>query len=65
MLLTLHLDSPVLAVAVVATCDPSFGNGIHFTKMLPEDEEVLRAYLKAHEDAEVKSEKKSSESPEP
>jgi hypothetical protein len=46
---TLHLETPVLAIAVVATCDPSFGNGIHFTKMLPEDEEVLRSYLEAQE----------------
>jgi len=48
---TLHLETPVLAVAVVATCDPSFGNGIHFTKMLPEDEETLRLYLEAQEKA--------------
>jgi hypothetical protein len=46
---TLHLETPVLAVAVVATCDPSFGNGIHFTKMLPEDVETLRLYLEAQE----------------
>lgn len=47
--ITLHLENPVLAVAVVATCDPSFGNGIRFTKMLPEDAETLRLYLEAQE----------------
>jgi c-di-GMP-binding flagellar brake protein YcgR len=48
---TLHLESPVLAIATVATCDPSFGNGIRFIKMLPEDEEVLQRYLEAQEQA--------------
>src|SRR5579862_1234202 len=46
---TLHLENYVMAVAVVATCDPSFGNGIRFTKMLPEDAETLRLYLEDQE----------------
>ena len=57
--LTLHLESPVLAVATVATCDPSFGNGIRFTKMLPEDEEVLQHYLEAQELAARAAEEES------
>ncbi|SRR5579871_4281749 len=48
---TLHLENPVLAVATVATCDPSFGNGVHFTKILPEDEESLKSYLEKQEKA--------------
>jgi len=48
---TLHLESPVMAIGVVATCDPSFGNGVRFTKMLPEDVEALRLYLEAQEKA--------------
>ncbi len=46
---TLHLETPVLAIAVVATCDPSFGNGINFIKMLPEDLDALRSFLEAQE----------------
>ncbi len=49
--ITLHLENSVMAVAVVATCDPSFGNGIRFTKMLPEDAETLRLYLEDQEKA--------------
>lgn len=48
---TLHLENPVMAVAVVATCDPSFGNGVRFTRMLPEDVEALQLYLEAQEKA--------------
>jgi hypothetical protein len=50
--LTLHLaDTPVLAAAIVATCDPLVGNGIHFTKMLPEDRQALSEFIQAHETA--------------
>jgi len=37
----------VLALGTVVTCDPQVGNGIKFTKMLPEDIEHLRAYVVA------------------
>lgn len=51
--LTLSLgDTPVLATAVVATCDPLVGNGIHFTKMLPEDRQALSDFIQAHEAAQ-------------
>jgi hypothetical protein len=42
---TLHLETLVPAVAVVATCDPSFGNGVRFVRMLPEDQAILDAYV--------------------
>jgi hypothetical protein len=32
------------------TCDPHVGNGIEFSKILPEDEEQLRHYLEAASD---------------
>jgi hypothetical protein len=45
--LTLQVDGTLLVLAEVATCDPQVGNGIQFTKMLPEDREELRAFLDA------------------
>src|SRR5271157_2169044 len=45
--MSLQLDGTPLAVGKVVTCDPQVGNGIEFAKMLPEDQEELRAYLKA------------------
>jgi hypothetical protein len=45
--MSLQLDGTLLAVGTVVTCDPQVGNGIEFTKMLPEDREELRAYLEA------------------
>jgi hypothetical protein len=50
--MTLQIDGPLLAVGRVVTCDPQVGNGIEFTKMLPEDREQLRAYIKAEQPAE-------------
>ena len=58
MMFTLDLDtqldiklqlggSTVLAVGKVATCDRTVGNGILFTRMLPEDREELRKFLQA------------------
>lgn len=49
---TLHLETLVAAVAVVATCDPSFGNGVRFVKILPEDQAILDAYVLEREKAE-------------
>jgi len=45
--MSLQIDATVLALGEVVTCDPQVGNGIKFTKMLPEDQEQLRAYLEA------------------
>ena len=45
--MSLQVDTTVLALGTVVTCDPQVGNGIKFTKMLPEDREQLRAYLEA------------------
>lgn len=44
--LKLQIDGGTLLIlATVATCDTQFGNGISFSKMLPEDIEELRAFL--------------------
>ena len=37
-------DTLVISAKVV-TCDPQFGNGIEFLRMLPEDEAVLVKFL--------------------
>jgi PilZ domain len=47
--LKLQVNGTLLAMATVATCDPQVGNGIKFTRMLPEDVEELRAFLEAAE----------------
>jgi len=47
--LKLQLEGTLLVLGTVVTCDPQVGNGIQFTKMLPEDIEELRLFL---EDAE-------------
>jgi len=47
--LKLQLESTLLLLATVVTCDPQVGNGIRFTRMLPEDIEELRAFLEAAE----------------
>jgi hypothetical protein len=47
--ISLQLDDPVIAVATIVTCDTQVGNGIKFTKMLPEDQDLLRAYLEIAE----------------
>src|ERR1700678_1552939 len=43
--MSLQIDATVLAVGKVITRDPQVGNGIAFIKMLPEDQEQLRAYV--------------------
>jgi hypothetical protein len=45
--MTLQIDGTLLAVGTVVTCDPQVGNGIRFTKMLPEDQAELRSYVEA------------------
>ena|SRR5277367_2366 len=47
--LKFSLDSTLLAAGTVVTSDPQVGNGIHFTRMLPEDVEQLTAFLDARE----------------
>ena len=42
-------DTTVLAIGRVVTCDPTVGNGISFTKMLPEDRQELAIFLQAAE----------------
>ncbi len=51
--ITLQLEEPVLALATVVTCDTQVGNGISFTKILPEDLELLRVHLEAAEKAQA------------
>lgn len=48
----LQLENTLLVAATVVTCDPQVGNGIQFTKMLPEDREELQAFLDATEQAQ-------------
>jgi hypothetical protein len=48
--LKLKVNGTLLVLAKVVTCDPQVGNGIQFTKMLPEDIEELRAFLEAQKD---------------
>ena len=45
--LQLSLETTVVIAAIVVTCDPQVGNGMSFTKMLPEDRETLTAFLQA------------------
>jgi PilZ domain len=45
--LKLQLDDTLLVLGAVVTCDPQVGNGIRFTRMLPEDMDVLQAFLEA------------------
>ena len=41
----LHIGEPIVVLGTVVTCDPHVGNGIEFSKILPEDEQELRRYL--------------------
>jgi c-di-GMP-binding flagellar brake protein YcgR len=45
--LKLQIDSTVPVDATVVTCDPQVGNGMKFTRMLPEDRRALEAFLQA------------------
>jgi c-di-GMP-binding flagellar brake protein YcgR len=47
--LKLQVNDTLVIAATVATSDPQVGNGIQFTRMLPEDIEELRVYLAALE----------------
>ncbi len=50
--MSLQLEGTLLAVGKVVTCDPQVGNGIEFAKMLSEDQEELRDYVKAAQQGE-------------
>ncbi|SRR5581483_2536185 len=43
--LRLEAGDTLLIAARVITCDPQFGNGIHFEKLLPEDLNTLGKFL--------------------
>jgi len=43
--LKLEAGDTLLISAKVVTSDPQFGNGIHFERMLPEDEVTLAKFL--------------------
>jgi hypothetical protein len=45
--MSLQIDGTLIALGTVVTCHPQVGNGIKFTKMLPEDQEELRSYVEA------------------
>ena len=45
MELKLDASETLLISAKVVTCDPQFGNGIHFLRMLPEDRAALTKFL--------------------
>ena len=51
--LKLQVADTLLVSARVVTCDPQFGNGIAFLRMLPEDHTELEKFLHeaAHQDA--------------
>lgn len=53
--ITIKIDGTVLALGTVVICDPNVGNGIKFTKMLPEDQEELHCYLEAAQEASESS----------
>jgi c-di-GMP-binding flagellar brake protein YcgR len=48
--LKLQTDTGLPIDAIVVTCDPQVGNGIKFTRMLPEDRKALEAFLRAAEE---------------
>jgi len=50
--LQLSIETTILIATTVVTSDPQVGNGIRFIRMLPEDREVLEAFLKAAQQAE-------------
>jgi hypothetical protein len=43
--LKLDASGPLIISAKVVTCDPQFGNGIVFVRMLPEDRATLIKFL--------------------
>ena len=45
-------QATVIALAVIATCDPQVGNGIQFVTMLPDDFGELKAFIQAAEETD-------------
>src|SRR5215472_7179651 len=58
--LKLQLDDTLVLLATVVTSDPQVGNGICFTRVLPEDIEQLRAFLEAAEQSELSDSKRKT-----
>jgi len=50
--LKIQIADTLLVAARVVTCDPQFGNGIEFLRILPEDRRELEKFLNqvAHQD---------------
>jgi len=61
--LKLHIEGSILLVlGTIVTSDPQVGNGIKFTRMLPEDEAELKTFLEAmQKEAEEKEAEKKEE----
>jgi PilZ domain len=55
--LKLEANATLLILGKIVTCDPQVGNGIQFSKMLPEDLEELRMFL---ENIQKESEEKEA-----
>lgn len=53
--LKLQLADTLLILARVVTCDPQFGNGIEFVRILPEDRDELARFLDEHAHQQVAS----------
>jgi c-di-GMP-binding flagellar brake protein YcgR len=45
--LKLQIETTLPIDATVVTCDPQVGNGMKFTRMLPEDRKALEAFVEA------------------
>ncbi|HLW86263.1 MAG TPA: PilZ domain-containing protein [Candidatus Sulfotelmatobacter sp.] len=52
--LKVQLEDTLLVLGAVVTCDPQVGNGIRFTRMLPEDLEALQTFLEAKQKEQSK-----------
>jgi PilZ domain len=62
--LKLQVNGTLLILGAIVTSDPQVGNGIQFTRMLPEDVEELRAFLKATEKEALEKEGNEKEAAE-
>ena len=50
--LKLAIADTLVIEGVVTTCDPQVGNGIAFSRMLPEDVEALRSFIEGQASSE-------------
>jgi PilZ domain len=62
--LKLQVNGTLLILGAIVTSDPQVGNGIQFTRMLPEDVEELRAFLEATEKEALEKEGNEKEAAE-